>query len=119
MDGKQKMIVSDPLIVLVLCIAGTFFWRAMGVAIANRIDISSDIFQWFNCVAYAMLAGLITRVILIPSGMLAQTPDFDRIAAISAGLVMFFLFKRSIFAGTGIAFTTFLALTTARNFGLI
>ena len=51
--------------------------------------------------------------------MLAQTPDFDRIAAISAGLVMFFLFKRSIFAGTGIAFTTFLALTTARNFGLI
>ena len=113
------MIISDPLIVLVLCIAGTFVWRAMGVAIANRIDISSDIFQWFNCVAYAMLAGLITRIILLPSGILSQAPDFDRIAAISAGLIVFFLFKRSIFAGTGISFTTFLALTAARDFGFI
>ena len=113
------MTSSEPWVVLFLCIAGTFVWRAIGVIIARRIDISSDLFQWFNCVAYAMLSGLITRVILMPSGTLAQTPSFDRVAAICAGFVVFFLYKRNIFAGTGLAFITFLGLATARNYGLL
>ena len=119
MDGPQPMIVSDPWVVLILCILGTFAWRAMGVTVANHIDISGDLFQWFNCVAYAMLSGLITRVILMPSGTLAQTPDVDRIASISAGFIVFFMCKRNIFAGTGSAFVTFLGFAAARNYGLL
>jgi len=113
------MSFSDPWVVLVLCIAGTFVWRALGVAVASRIDISGALFQWFNCVAYAMLAGLITRVILIPSGTLAQTPDVDRITAMGIGLCVFFMARRNIFAGTGTAFLVFLCLTTARQFGIL
>ncbi len=113
------MTVTDPWVVLFLCIAGTFVWRALGVAVASRIDISGDLFQWFNCVAYAMLAGLITRVILIPSGTLAETPDFDRIAAMLVGLAIFFLWGRNIFVGTGTAFGVFLCLTAARHFGTL
>ena len=113
------MTMTDPWVVLILCVAGTFVWRGLGVAVASRIDVSGDLFQWFNCVAYAMLAGLISRVILIPSGTLSETPDFDRIAAMLAGFVIFFLFKRNIFAGTGMAFLTFLCLTAARHFGVM
>ena len=90
MDWSARVSSFEPSIVLVLCILGTFIWRAFGVAVASRIDISSDLFQWFNCVAYAMLAGLITRVILIPAGALAGTPDIDRILAISLGFIVFF-----------------------------
>lgn len=113
------MTFTDPWVVLILCIAGTFVWRALGVAVASRIDVSGDLFQWFNCVAYAMLAGLITRVILIPSGTLAETPDFDRISAMLIGLVVYFICKRNIFVGTGTAFVVFLCLTAARHFGIL
>lgn len=113
------MSFSDPWVVLMLCIAGTFVWRAFGVAVASRIDVSGALFQWFNCVAYAMLAGLITRVIMIPSGTLAETPDFDRICAMVIGLCVFFMTRRNIFAGTGTAFIVFLCLTTARHFGTL
>ena len=113
------MMMSDPWVVLALCIAGTFVWRAFGVAVASRIDISGDLFQWFNCVAYAMLAGLITRVILLPSGTLAETPDFDRITAMAIGLIIYFIYKRNIFVGTGTAFLVFLSLSAARHFGIL
>ncbi len=113
------MTFSDPWVVLALCIAGTFVWRAFGVAVASRIDISGALFQWFNCVAYAMLAGLITRVILIPSGTLAETPDLDRIGAMVIGLIVFFMARRNIFAGTGVAFIVFLSLSAARYFSVL
>lgn len=113
------MTASDPWVVLILCVTATFVWRALGVAVASRIDINGDLFQWFNCVAYAMLAGLITRVILFPSGTLAATPDFDRISAMVVGLVIYFIAKRNIFIGTGTAFAAFLCLTAARHFGIL
>ena len=55
----------------------------------------------------------------MPSGTLAQTPDVDRIASISAGFIVFFMCKRNIFAGTGSAFVTFLGFAAARNYGLL
>ncbi len=113
------MTISNPWIVLTLCIAGTFVWRALGVAIASRINVGGDLFQWFNCVAYAMLAGLITRVILIPAGTLAETPDFDRVAAMLSGFAVYFVFKRNVFIGTGVAFMVFLCLTAARHFAIL
>jgi branched-subunit amino acid transport protein len=116
MDWSVRVSSFEPSIVLVLCILGTFIWRAFGVAVASRIDISSDLFQWFNCVAYAMLAGLITRVVLIPAGALAGTPDIDRILAILIGFAAFFFFNRNIFYGTGTAFFAFLCATAARHF---
>ena len=104
----------EPSIVLAFCILGTFIWRAIGVTIANHIDITSELFQWFNCVAYAMLAGLISRIILIPSGTLATTPNFDRVTAMIIGFVIYILLKRNIFWGTIIAFFVFLGLTASR-----
>ena len=104
----------EPSIVLTLCIVGTLIWRALGVAVANHIDISSDLFQWFNCVAYAMLAGLISRIILIPSGSLETTLLFDRVTAMVIGFIIFVVFKKNILWGTLTAFLIFLGLTALR-----
>ncbi len=114
MDRTADLTDIEPSIVLTLCIFGTFIWRALGVAIANNINIDGELFQWFNCVAYAMLAGLISRIILIPSGTLATTHIFDRVAALIIGFVIFLLLKRNIFWATIIAFIVFLSLTTLR-----
>ena len=104
----------DPWLVLLLAIATTFVWRAAGTVTASRINPAGALFQWFNCLSYAMLAGLITRVILLPVGMLAETPAMDRMIAMGAGFAVFALFRRNVFAATVTAFAVFLALTGYR-----
>jgi len=112
--------VSDtgPWILLLLCVAATYVWRLAGVAISSRIDPNGPWLQWFNCVAYAMLAGLITRVILIPEGMLAETPITHRLIAMAAGFILFIALKRNVFAATAIAFGVFLLLSFLADSGL-
>jgi len=110
---------GEPWMVLLLCVAATYVWRLAGVAISSRIDPNGPWLQWFNCVAYAMLAGLITRVILLPEGMLTQTPIAHRLIAMSAGFVLFALLRRNVFAATASAFLVFLALSFLTQGGFI
>lgn len=88
----------------VLAVVGglaTYFWRALGVALSGRIDAGSRLFEWVACVAYAMLAGLIARMIILPNGPLAETAAADRIAGAVIALAIFFLTRRNI--GLGVA----------------
>lgn len=104
---------------LALCIAGTFVWRAAGVAVARHIDPEGPIFQWVNCIAYGMLAALISRIILVPTGTLGETVMGDRLAAMACGFLVFFLCRRDPFPATIMGFAVFLALTWARHAGVI
>lgn len=90
---------------VVLCGLATYVWRALAVAIAGRVSPASEAFRLFACIAYAMLAGLIARMILIPEGILAEAPLPYRLAGIVAAVAAFFLFRRNLPIGvaTGIA----------------
>jgi len=110
---------TGPWVLLLLCVAATCVWRLAGVAISSRIDSNGSWLQWFNCVAYAMLAGLITRVILIPEGMLAQTPITHRLIAMAVGFLLFALLRRNVFAATASAFLVFLVLSLLSEGGFI
>ena len=101
---------------LALVSLATYIWRAGGVLIATRIDPTGPLSQWFTCVAYGMLAGLISRIMLMPIGILAETPLADRLAALAAGFVLFWVFKRHMLPATLGATAVFLALTTLRSF---
>ena len=113
------MIEQTPWFVLILCISATFIWRALGVGVAARIDPNGALFQWFSCVAYAMLAGLITRILVFPVGTLEQTETVDRGMAMGVGFALFFLFRRNVFIGTITAFLVFMALAYLRHTGTI
>ena len=113
------MIEVTPWMVLSFCIAGTFFWRAVGVSIANYINPNGTLFQWFSCVAYALLSGLITRVILLPSGALENTMLFDRMLPMLGGFIIFFALKRNVLASTITAFILFLMTAAFRHSELI
>jgi|TARA_R110002072_G_scaffold124947_2_gene260572 branched-subunit amino acid transport protein len=82
----------------------TYFWRALGVALSGRLDVQSPLFEWIACVAYALLAGLIARMVVLPIGALQQTPTLDRLAAALLALVIFFLTRRNLLAGVGSGF---------------
>jgi len=104
---------------LLLVSLATYIWRAGGVVIAARIDPNGPLTQWFSCVAYGMLAGLISRIMLMPIGILGETPLADRLAALAVGFALFFVFKRNMLPATIGATALFLALTTLRHYGMI
>lgn len=68
---------------LILAALGTYLWRFLGVAFSGRIDTESGFFRWMSCVAYAMLAGLVVRIILLPVGLLEQVSLEVRILAVA------------------------------------
>ena len=81
------------------CGAATFVWRALGVVVVKRIDANGAIFQWLTCVSYAMVAGLIFRMIIMPESELANVSLPIRIAALVLAFVAYYLFKRRLVAG--------------------
>ena len=104
--------------ILVLVSLATYLWRASGVVISARIKPDGDLSQWFSCVAYGMLAGLISRILLLPVGVLAEAPLMDRLVALAAGFMMFFLFKRAMMPGMIGAVSVFVVLAASRANGI-
>lgn len=108
-----------PWIALLVATAATYVWRAAGATLAARISPSGAVFEWFSCVAYAMLAGLIARVILLPVGILGEAPTLDRLVATAVGLALFFAFGRHLLFGTVGGVGAFLALAGLRAAGIL
>lgn len=74
----------------------TYAWRAGGVALSGRIDPNSALMRWIACVAYALLAGLIARLILSPQGQLGETALWMRLSAAGVSAFAYFICRRSI-----------------------
>jgi branched-subunit amino acid transport protein len=86
-------------LLVVAASAATYAWRGLGVLLSGRIRVESELFDWVACVAYAMIAGLIARVIIMPSGLLAETLLAERVAACALALAAFYLSRRNLFVG--------------------
>ncbi|HSK39638.1 MAG TPA: AzlD domain-containing protein [Arenibaculum sp.] len=102
---------SWPLLLMVVGAAVTYLWRALGVALAGRIDPGGPVFEWVGCVAYALLAGLIARMIVLPVGPLQETDLVNRLLSAGLALAIFFLARRSIVLGVVTGVSTLVLLT--------
>ena len=89
--------LPDPWIIVVLIAgaAATYVWRALGVALSGRIDPTGPVFEWVGCVAYALLAALIARMIVMPVGPLEETDLGMRLISAAIALAAFLLARRS------------------------
>lgn len=79
--------------------AATFFWRGLGVLVVRRIDPEGAFFKWVACVSYAMVAGLIFRMLAMPESELAGVSLALRTAAVGIAFAAYFLFGRRLLAG--------------------
>ena len=85
--------------IVLACGAATFAWRLLGVLVTRRIDANGAFFRWVTCVSYAMVAGLIFRMIILPESELANVSLVGRLLAVACAFGAYFLFKRSLLAG--------------------
>ena len=105
----------DPWTLIVMCIAATYLWRALGTMLATRIEPDSAVFLWISCTSYALLAALVARMIIFPLGELADTPWVDRVAAAAIAIAIFQVFGRRTLASVATGFCVFVALAVVRT----
>lgn len=86
-------------LILLGCAAATFVWRGTGVLMVRRINADGAVFKWVTCVSYAMLAGLIFRMLVLPESELAQVPLWLRCSAIAIAFGAYFLAGKRLVAG--------------------
>lgn len=109
------MTEGTALLLLVLaCGAGTYLWRGLGVILSGRVNPGSALFAWAGCVAYAMIAGLVARIIFLPAGTLAHSLLQDRLVACGVALIAYFVTRKNLFAGVGAGFAAVIALSYGR-----
>ena len=73
----------------------TYLSRFLGVVSSVKINETSKIFRWFNCLAYATLAALIARTIIFPVGVLIEASYLCRLIVVILSLMIFFIFKKN------------------------
>ena len=93
-------------------IVATYLWRFLGTLFSYRIDPQGPLFQWITCVSFAMLAGLISRMVFIPVGPLEEVDLWIRVTGIVVGLAVFFLVRRQVLIGVGAGLAVFVALVS-------
>ena len=99
-------------LVVIGSILATYFWRFLGALFARKINPDGAVFKWVTCVSYAMLAGLISRMVFIPIGPLEEVPGWIRLVGILVGLAAFFLFRKQVLIGVGAGLLAFVGLVS-------
>ena len=88
-----------PFVIMTVAAIATYAFRGAGVALGERLNTDHPAFEWVACVAYALLAGLIARMIVFPLGPVAETMLADRLGAVVIALAVFFLTRKNLALG--------------------
>ena len=106
--------MADIGFVLLLCALGTYASRGLGVLLSGRISVHGDLFTWVTCVTYAMIAGLVMRIIVMPGGLLATSLVWHRLLACLIGLAAYYVCRRNLFVAVGAGAVALTALNYLR-----
>ena len=85
-------------IIVGLAFLGTVIWRAIGVAVGDKIPPGSLFSEWINAVAYAMVSGVMMMIIFFPSGLMAETDVSWRLFALFAAICVMVLSGKLLYA---------------------
>jgi branched-subunit amino acid transport protein len=109
--------VTELGLTVLACGAATYMWRGLGVLLSGRVRVESGIFLWVACVAYAMVAALISSMLFVPTGVLGATTLPERLFSCAAALAVYHAGRRNLFAGIVAGFAVIVALEWLRNAG--
>ena len=89
---------SSQLIILAIIATSiaTYISRFMGALTSEKVSVKSQIFKWFNCVAYSTLAALLGRMIIFPAGVLADSELIIRLIVFFTCIVIFIISKKNL-----------------------
>ena len=96
-----------PWLMLFVASFGIFIWRFLGLVLSSKINKDSFFAKWINAVAFAMTTGLMVRIIIYPSGALADTELLERLIPFLIGVIAFLFFSKTPILGLMIGVLAF------------
>jgi branched-subunit amino acid transport protein len=87
---------SNIILVILVTSFATYLSRFLGVVSSVKIDATSKIFRWFNCIAYSILAALIGRIVIFPAGVLDEADLWIRFFVIIISIIIFIISKKNL-----------------------
>ena len=109
------MLEESAWIFFAAAVLATYVWRFTAVLISHRINATHPLFEWFSCLAYGIIAALVARTLILPMGLLAQVPLWQRLLPISLAFVSFYLIGKRLWLGILVGETTFIGLLLLNN----
>lgn len=86
------------LVVVLIGFLPTEMWRMLAVWMARDLQEDSDILLWVRLVASALLAAVVAKMVLAPTGAMLLIPLAARIGGVLTALSTLMLFKKSVVA---------------------
>ncbi|MBO0344753.1 AzlD domain-containing protein [Roseibium sp. CAU 1637] len=77
----------------------TDIWRWIGVFAGGKLREDGELLIWVRSVATALVAGVISKLILFPTGVLEVTPMWLRILAGVGGFIAYMLLGKRVIVG--------------------
>src|SRR5262245_41954409 len=105
-QGASNGGISIYLAILIAGFAVTYVWRFLGAVAVTSLDQESQVLLWVRAVATALVAALVARLVVTPSGLLAESPALARYGGIIVGLLTFAAVRR-VEPATGAAILEF------------
>ena len=78
--------------------------------ISHRIEANHPIFEWFTCLAYGIIGTLVARTLILPTGLLALLPLWNRLIPMALAFLGFYLLGKRLWVGIVFGETGFIAL---------
>jgi branched-subunit amino acid transport protein len=88
--------MNNIILVILITSLATYMSRFLGVLSSEKINIKSKLFRWFNCIAYAILAALIARMVIFPAGVLSESNMLIRIFVLVCSIIIFLATKKNL-----------------------
>lgn len=96
-------------VALGVAVVATQCWRVLAAAAGPHIARSRRATAAIDGMACALVAGLVSGMVVDPGGALAAAPVGVRIAALAVALITYFSCGRSVPAGVSAGFATIVA----------
>jgi hypothetical protein len=87
------------LLLLVIALVAHEPFRWLGLYLGHGLDAQSEIFAWVRAVSTALVAGLVTRLVMFPVGALSEVQLMIRFIAFAAGIAIYLGTQRHLGAG--------------------
>ena len=98
-------------------VLATYVWRFAAVMISHRIEANHPIFEWFTCLAYGIIAALVARTLILPSGLLELVSIWYRLIAMALAFLGFYLLGKRLWVGIIFGETVLIVLLWLNNGG--
>ena len=107
--------VSPYLVVLLIGFLPSEIWRLLGALLSRGLAEDSEVLIWVRTIATSLLAAVVAKLLLTPSGALADLSLASRLVSLAIGLAGYFLLRRSVLAAIILGEISLVFLATFHN----